>query len=110
MSVLITATTSTKTLLTRGIVELLHYLDAANSVIRFAADADPDNHIAVYSSEEPTESVDGKVWVPEGLVDITVDGKPAKQQEWVLIDRNPNPVEPPQEPDDEIPEDEAENA
>ena len=91
-------------------MELLHYLDAANAVIRFAADADPDNEIAVYSSEEPTESVDGKVWVPEGLVDITVDGKPAKQQEWVLIDRNLNPVEPPQEPDDEIPEDEAENA
>ena len=78
-------------------MELLHYLDAANSVIRFVADADPDNNIPVYSSDEPTEIVEGKVWVPEGLVDITVDGKPAKQQEWVLIDRNPNPVEPPDE-------------
>ena len=78
-------------------MELLHYLDAANSVIRFVADADLENDIPVYSSDEPTEIVGGKVWVPEGLVDITVDGKAAKQQEWVLIDRNPNPVEPPDE-------------
>jgi len=86
-------------------VELLHYLDATNSVIRFVADADLENDIAVYSSEEPTEIVEGKVWAPEGLTDITVDGKAAKQQEWVLIDRNPNPVEPlvedVEEPDEE---------
>ena len=45
----------------------------------------------VYAADMPEEIVEGKVWVPEGLVDITVDGKAAKQQEWVLIDINLEP-------------------
>ena len=72
-------------------MELLHYIDPVDSIIHFADNADLENDIPVYSADTPEEIVEGKVWVPEGLVDITVDGKPAKQQEWVLIDRNPNP-------------------
>ena len=82
---------------------LLYYIDAADSTIHFVADADLENDIPVYSADIPEEIVEGKVWVPEGLVDITVDGKPAKQQEWVLIDRNPNPSVPEPEPEDDAP-------
>ncbi len=74
-------------------MKLLYYIDAADSTIHFVADADLENDIPVYSADMPEEIVEGKVWVPEGLVDITVDGKAAKQQEWVSIDINPNPVE-----------------
>tara|TARA_R100000900_G_scaffold35444_1_gene29008 strand:- start:192 stop:470 length:279 start_codon:yes stop_codon:yes gene_type:complete len=82
---------------------LLYYIDAVNSMIHFIADADLENDIPVYSADTPEEIVEGKVWVPEGLVDITVDGKPAKQQEWVLIDKNPNPSVPEPEPEDDAP-------
>ena len=82
---------------------LLYYIDAADSTIHFVADADLEIDIPVYSADIPEEIVEGKVWVPEGLVDITVDGKPAKQQEWVLIDRNPNPSVPEPEPEDDAP-------
>jgi hypothetical protein len=78
-------------------MKLLYYIDAADSTIHFVADADLENDIPVYSADMPEEIIEGKVWAPEGLVDITVDGKAAKQQEWVLIDINPNPLKPPDE-------------
>jgi len=82
-------------------MKLLHYIDPLDSTIHFMVDADLENDIPVYSADMPEEIVEGKVWVPEGLVDITVDGKPAKQQEWVLIDRNPNPSVPNSEFEDD---------
>jgi hypothetical protein len=78
-------------------MKLLYYIDAADSTIHFVADADLQNDIPVYSADMPEEIVEGKVWAPESLVDITVDGKAAKQQEWVLIDINPDPLVPPPE-------------
>lgn len=78
-------------------MKLLYYIDAADSTIHFVADADLQNDIPVYSADMPTEIVEGKVWVPEGLADITVDGKAAKQQEWVLIDINLEPELSPEE-------------
>ena len=84
-------------------MKLLYYINVADSRIRFVADADLENDVPVYAADMPEEIVEGKVWVPEGLVDITVDGKAAKQQEWVLVDRNPNPIvlEPEPEPEPE---------
>lgn len=73
-------------------MKLLYYIDSLTSDIHWAAFADLENDIPVYSNDMPEEIVEGKVWVPEGLVDITVDEKPAKQQEWVSIDINPNPL------------------
>ncbi len=82
-------------------MKLLYYIDAVDSIIHFADNADLENDIPVYSADMPEEIVEGKVWVPEGLVDITVDGKPAKQQEWVLVDMNPDFVVAEPEPEDD---------
>ncbi len=78
-------------------MKLLYYINAADSKIRFVADADLENDVPVYAADIPEEIVEGKVWVPEGLADITVDGKAAKQQEWVLIDINLEPELSPEE-------------
>ena len=86
-------------------MKLLYYIDAADSTIHFVADADLENDIPVYSADMPTEIVEDKVWAPESLVEITVDGKAAKQQQWVLIDINPNPAVPPVEFEDETTDD-----
>lgn len=78
-------------------MKLLYYINVADSRIRFVVDADLENDVPVYAADMPEEIVEGKVWVPEGLVDITVDGKAAKQQEWVLIDINLEPELSPEE-------------
>ena len=85
-------------------LQLLYYIDYLDSTIHFMDNADLENDIPVYAADMPEEIVEGKVWVPEGLADITVDGKAAKQQEWVLVDKNPNPIvlEPEPEPEFEV--------